>query len=98
LLPGTDAARAIQVTSDLVQALLKPFELEGQSIAVDASIGIAIAPEHGQDADTLLRCADGAMRQAKESGTGPALFRPDLDRHCPSRLAVLGERGNALRL
>ena len=64
---------------------------------MDASIGIAIAPEHGQDADTLLRCADVAMRRAKDSGTGPAMFRPDLDRqHCPDRLALLGELRNAI--
>ena len=41
---------------------------------MDASIGIAVAPEHGQDADTLLRCADVAMYQAKRSGTGVAMY------------------------
>jgi diguanylate cyclase len=97
LLPATDAERAAQVACALVHVLQTPFELEGQLVAVDASIGIAIAPEHGQDADALLRRADVAMRQAKDSGTGPAMFRPDLDRgHCPDRLALLGELRSAI--
>ena len=85
-----------QVADDLVRVLQTPFVLDGQPIAVDASIGIAIAPEHGQDADTLLRCADIAMYQAKSSGAGPSIYRPDLDRHSPDRLALLGELRSAI--
>jgi diguanylate cyclase len=96
LVVGADAARAAHITDHLMQVLQAPFELEGQLIAVDASIGIAIAPDHGQDADTLLRCADVAMRHAKGSGTGPALYRPDLDHHFPDRLALLGELRSAI--
>src|SRR5438874_4104230 len=91
LLPGADAARATQIADDLVRALQTPFELEGQPIAVDASFGIVVAPEHGQDADTLLRCADIAMYMAKGTGAGPSLYRPDLNRRSPDRLALLGE-------
>jgi CheY-like chemotaxis protein len=58
-----------------------PSKLDGQPIAVDASIGITVAPEHGQDADTLLRCADMAMYQARGSGAGLAIYRRDQDRH-----------------
>ena len=96
LLPGTDATRAVQVADDLVRVLQAPFVLDGQPIAVDASIGIAVAPEHGQDADTLLRCADIAMYQAKDSGAGPSIYRPDLDRNSPDRLALLGELRSAI--
>ena len=77
--------------------LQTPFMLEGQPIAVDASIGIAVAPEHGQDADTLLRCADVAMYQAKRSGTGVAVYsRAEDGRHRPDRLALLGELRHAI--
>ena len=96
LLPETDAARAAQVADDLVRALQTPFVLEGQSIAVDASIGIAVAPEHGQDADTLLRCADVAMYQAKRSGMGVAVYSRAEDQHRPDRLALLGELRHAI--
>jgi diguanylate cyclase (GGDEF)-like protein/PAS domain S-box-containing protein len=96
LLAGADVTRATQVADDLVRVLLTPFVLEGQPIAVDASIGIAVAPEHGRDADTLLRCADVAMYQAKETGAGPSIYRADLDRHSPDRLALLGELRSAI--
>jgi diguanylate cyclase (GGDEF)-like protein/PAS domain S-box-containing protein len=91
LLPDSDAARAAQVAETLVRVLQTPFMLDGQPIDVSASIGIAVAPEHGQAADTLLRCADVAMYQAKRSGTGGALYSAAEDEHRPSRLTLLGE-------
>src|SRR5579859_874788 len=96
LLPGADVARAARLADDLVRVLQTPFVLDGQPIAVDASIGIAVAPKHGQDADMLLRCADIAMYQAKDSGTGPSLYRQHLDKNSPERLALLGELRRAL--
>ena len=96
LLPETDAARAAHVAGSLVRALQTPFVLAGQQIAVDASIGIAMAPEHGQDAVTMLRCADVAMYQAKRLGTGVALYCRAEDEHRPNRLALLGELRTAI--
>jgi diguanylate cyclase (GGDEF)-like protein/PAS domain S-box-containing protein len=96
LLPSTDAVGAVVVAKNLVHALEDPFLLEGHPIAVDASIGIAIAPEHGRDADTLMRCADVAMYQAKRSGVGVALYTAADDIHRPDRLALLGELRTAI--
>jgi diguanylate cyclase (GGDEF)-like protein/PAS domain S-box-containing protein len=96
LVPDTDAAGAEQVARDLVLALQAPFLLEGHPIAVDASIGIAFSPQHGLDADTLLRCADVAMYQAKRSGAGIALYNASEDVHRPDRLALLGELRSAI--
>jgi diguanylate cyclase (GGDEF)-like protein len=96
MLSGTDAARATQVAETLVRALQMPFVLDGQPIAVDVSIGIALAPEHGVDADKLLGCADIAMNRAKRSGAGPVVFHPDQDRRRPERLALLGELRGAI--
>jgi diguanylate cyclase (GGDEF)-like protein/PAS domain S-box-containing protein len=91
LLPATNASRATRVADDLVRALQIPFVLEGQTIAVDASLGIAVAPQHGLDADTLFRHADVAMYQAKRLGTGVAMYAHSDDQHRPDRLALLGE-------
>ena len=97
LLPGADAAGAGQRCRHARRSVLQaPFVLEGQPIAVDASIGIAVAPEHGQDADTLLRCADVAMYQAKRSGSGVAVYCAADDQNQPERLALLGELRTAL--
>ncbi|MDY6978800.1 MAG: EAL domain-containing protein [Pseudomonadota bacterium] len=58
--------------SDKADALLKlfqtPFVLSGQNVYVDASIGIAMYPENGRDADNLLKNAEAAMYYAKEQG------------------------------
>jgi diguanylate cyclase (GGDEF)-like protein len=91
LLAATDSARGTQVAESLVRVFQSSFLLEGQAIEVSASIGMAVAPRHGQDADTLLRRADVAMYQAKRSGMGVAVYDPGEDQHRPDRLALLGE-------
>jgi diguanylate cyclase (GGDEF)-like protein len=96
LLPGTDAARAAQVAEEIQRTFQTPFVLEGQPVAVEVSIGIALAPKHGRDADSLLRRADIAMYQAKGSGGGSSIYNPDEDLHRPGRLALLGQLRSAI--
>ncbi|MBI3730624.1 MAG: EAL domain-containing protein [Burkholderiales bacterium] len=52
----------------LLAELVQPYEIEQQSISLSASIGVAIYPRDDVNADTLLRCADQAMYQAKLNG------------------------------
>ena len=96
LLSEADVARAAQVADDLLRALQMPFMLEGQSIEVAASIGIAVAPQHGQDAETLLRRADVAMDEAKRSGKGVATYSGVEDQPRPDRLALHGDLRRAI--
>ena len=49
------------------RVLRQPFQLEGMSLRVDASIGVSLAPEHGTMPETLLQKADVAMFAAKRS-------------------------------
>jgi diguanylate cyclase (GGDEF)-like protein/PAS domain S-box-containing protein len=57
------------VVAERVQtALLKPFRLAGRDVTVTASIGIALHPDDATDTETLLKYADTAMYQAKQSG------------------------------
>jgi diguanylate cyclase (GGDEF)-like protein len=61
-------------------------EIDGRSIVVAASIGVAVGPSHGVEFDALLRRADRAMYIAKSSGCGVAVFDPRRDgewRHAP---------------
>jgi diguanylate cyclase len=96
LVAAADATRAAGVAEEVRCVLLTPFVLEGQSIAVEASIGIALGPEHGQDADSLLRRAGIAMSQAKHLDTGLAIYRSEQDRDRSNRLALLGELRSGL--
>ncbi len=58
----------------LVRALRHPFEIDGHRIDIGASIGIAMAPADGVDADELLKKADMALYAAKNSGGGEHCF------------------------
>lgn len=61
----------------LVKTLSAPYRVLGANAAVGASIGIAIAPDHGTDADTLLRKADLALYRMKSGGRGQSyLYTP----------------------
>lgn len=51
----------------LVALFEKPFEMDGYDFFMNASIGVAIYPDHADNYDSLLNCAETAMRSAKES-------------------------------
>ena len=65
---------AIAAANKISSALKQPFQILGQRIEASASIGIALYPEHGRDAVTLLRHADQAMYTAKAAGGSPQLY------------------------
>jgi predicted signal transduction protein with EAL and GGDEF domain len=67
-----DANGAARTARRIIGTLEQPFVIEGQVLEVGASIGIALFPEHGADARTLLRRADVAMYAAKQSRTDTA--------------------------
>lgn len=58
----------ILVAEKLIQYVCKPLDIKGHEVVVGASIGISVFPDHGDDQDTLIKCADTAMYHAKESG------------------------------
>src|SRR4051794_11934677 len=71
LLPGVeDAGDALDVARKLREVIERPFPSEGMVLELGASVGIAIFPDDGTDAATLLRRADVAMYQGKEGQTG----------------------------
>jgi diguanylate cyclase (GGDEF)-like protein len=92
--PGHDEASA--VAERLLTQLREPFSIEGLTLEVDASIGIACAPEHGSAVEQLIQRADIAMYAAKEGGRGHVLFEPQLDRYSPRRLSLAGALRSAI--
>jgi diguanylate cyclase (GGDEF)-like protein/PAS domain S-box-containing protein len=92
VLPSVDNEAAAELTArKLLQALEGRFMIEGEAIEVGGSIGIALFPDHGQDADTLLRRADVAMYVAKRAKSGYSSYALEQDTHISSRLALLAE-------
>jgi diguanylate cyclase len=96
LQPG-DEASASTAGLRLRAALERPFAVGGIRVHVDASVGIALFPEHTRDAMGLLQRADVAMYQAKRMRTGHEVYLAGRDRHSRQRLALVGELGAALK-
>ncbi len=65
-----DATAACQVADRMVATLSRPCMIQSEEIITTPSIGLAMFPDHGQNADALLHCADTAMYEAKRCGKG----------------------------
>ncbi|MBE9163645.1 EAL domain-containing protein [Tychonema sp. LEGE 06208] len=59
---------AIKVCQEIIHSLSSPFDFDGLELYTKASLGIALAPYDGEDAETLLKNADAAMYRAKQKG------------------------------
>ncbi|HEX2038456.1 MAG TPA: EAL domain-containing protein [Acidimicrobiales bacterium] len=91
-----DEATAMDVADRMLEALEKPFTLADVVLDIDASIGIALHPDHGTDIDTLLQKADVAMYLAKETRSGYQVYSPERDPYSPKRLTLLHEMRQAM--
>ncbi|GGX76799.1 putative bifunctional diguanylate cyclase/phosphodiesterase [Streptomyces minutiscleroticus] len=97
LLPIADSTTsAIRVARNLVAALGSPLDLDGLTLVLEASAGVAVYPEHALDAEGLLRRADVAMYQAKRDRTGVEVYESKRDSNTPDRLGLLGDLRRAL--
>jgi len=95
-LPGAGLAEATALSETLRAALGRPVDIDGLSIEVEASIGAALAPQHGHDPSTLLQHADVAMYAAKGNRTGYEVYAADRDQYSPQRLTLVTELRRAI--
>ena len=91
VLPLADINGALLAAQKILDELAQPCVIDGQSLIVRASLGVACFPEHGASADTLLRKADVAMYVAKSDGVGIAVYAPTRDRHTHRRLTLISQ-------
>ncbi|WP_454917661.1 EAL domain-containing protein [Xanthobacter sediminis] len=83
---GDEAAR---ISARLLEYLAAPVNIEGLNLSMTVSIGITLYPEHGRDAETLLKHADTAMYEAKREGRGKfRFFTEDLNQRVQNRLVL----------
>ncbi len=86
-LKKVDAAGSI--ARRVMSAFAEPFHIEGHELFVTASIGIAVSPGDGQEAETLLKHAEMAMYQAKQRGRKTyEFFSRDMNAHALERLTL----------
>ena len=97
LQPVKNVDEAGVLAQRILTALARPFEIEGETLGVAASIGISVYPSDGRDFAELLKNADAAMYHAKESGRGTfRFFSPALNARAMERLRLENELRGAL--
>ncbi|HLQ60696.1 MAG TPA: GAF domain-containing protein [Candidatus Acidoferrales bacterium] len=97
VLPGVlGHTGAVLAARKLLKSLEPLFMVEGEALEVGASLGIALFPDHGDDAETLMRRADVAMYVAKRTHSGFAIYGAEQDTDSPNRLALTAELRQAL--
>ncbi len=97
LLPEVpDADSAMEAAERIRAALTEPYHLDGMTLQVETSIGVALHPLHTDNVPRLLQLADVAMYQAKEDRTGVELYQLERDIHTPDRLDLLGSLRRAI--
>jgi diguanylate cyclase (GGDEF)-like protein/PAS domain S-box-containing protein len=96
LLPNTSQTDAAMVASRVPSCLEEPVVVDDLPLNIDLSVGLAVFPRDGADADLLLRRADGAMYLAKTVRAGFATYDRSADPLTAERLALIGELRGAL--
>src|SRR6185437_1346138 len=72
------------------------FALGGVAIELEASVGVAVYPDHGATVSTLLQRADVAMYEAKRGRHGIVTYSPERDPYSADRLSLLAELRRAI--
>ncbi len=97
LLPQTaDLETARRLAGKILRALEKPFKLPELTLDISASIGIAMFPQHGDEAAGLIQMADVAMYTAKQDQSGFAVYDAEKDQNSVRHLTLSGELRRAI--
>lgn len=93
---GTGRREAVAASERIIGFLRQPFLVGPQSVHLDLSMGIAIFPDHGREAEALLEHAELAMFAAKRSQTRYRTYGAELDTHSQKRIALAADLRRAL--
>ncbi len=89
IIPGRDATEVGRTVDSLQRRWLRrPFDIGENRMNVSAKIGVAIFPADGHDAETLLRNAERALRNAKQTGKRHSFYTPNLSERIAERLTL----------
>jgi len=97
VLPEHDKQQASKRAQQIIQCLDDCFVIDNNKIMINASIGIAVYPEHGENIGNLLSHADFAMYEAKSSNVKTCIYNPDSDYLAQGHLAMVADVRKALR-
>ena len=81
IIQGTERVVAENIGLKIANAIEPPFEINGHTLQVGTSIGIAVFPDDGMTPELLIQHADVAMYEAKYKGLTVASYHEDMDKH-----------------
>ncbi|MBI5132301.1 MAG: EAL domain-containing protein [Rhodopseudomonas palustris] len=94
---GQPTAEAAALAARIVEAIGAPFDIHGHQISIGASVGIALAPRDGDDADAVIQKADLALYRAKSEGRGDyCFFEAEMEAATQARNTLASEMRTAL--
>ncbi len=96
LLPMADASHSTLVTNKVLATIAEPFMINGVTLEIDASLGIAVYPDDSKDAVELISHADVAMYHAKHTGIPFTRYDVAKDPHSLARLKLASELRHAI--
>lgn len=96
VLPKTNMEQAMVVISKITSTFHHHFHVEGKDLIIQCSIGGAVFPDDGTDAETLIKRADVAMYEAKRARLGYSFYDMDSDQHSPARLSMISDLHRAI--
>ncbi len=96
LLPETNLEQAKSLTHKVIEDFSRPFIVDGHTLNVDISMGLAEFPTHGDDVNILMQRADVAMYIAKQNKIGYSIYDQQKDTHSIGRLALMSELRKAI--
>lgn len=96
ILPECDEEKSMQRAKEFKSLLDDPFNIVNTKIVVSASFGVAVFPNQGEDASSLLSHADSAMYEAKNNSIGLCLYDPEHDHMTRGHLVMVSDIRRAL--
>ncbi len=98
LLPSAETVdQATSISEEFLEVLFEPFELAGLTLEIGGSIGIAMYPQHGDDAASLVKSADVSMYVAKQAQSGFAVYDEEKDQNSVRYLTLTGDLRRAIQ-
>jgi diguanylate cyclase (GGDEF)-like protein len=95
-LPGLGKAEAIAAAFRMIDALAVPYQEADLALDIAPAVGIALAPEHGNEANVLVRRAGVALIAALDSEEPTVVYDAITDPHRPERLSLMSELRDAM--
>jgi diguanylate cyclase (GGDEF)-like protein len=81
--------QAVALARRLLEVIREPYRIDGHNLVLSGSVGVAVAPNDGDDPDRLLKNADMALSCAKADGRGTyRIFAPEMDARLQARVSL----------